>query len=133
MKVALPVWDGRISPVFDTARNLLVVDSDGSVEAGRAEEALTDGFAPRRAARLADLGVNVLICGAISRPLACMVAAYGIQIVPFVNGDADEVLSSYLSGRLAEPDFPAQFRMPGCRGRGRRFRGRYGPRGRRWS
>ena len=128
MRIALPVWDGRISPVFDTALNLLLVEYEGHREANRTTEALTEGFAPRRAARMADLAVDVLICGAISHPLASMLVSYGIQVVPFVSGNADEVLSAYLSGSLAGPDYPACFRMPGCRGRRRRLRGRRGPR-----
>ena len=126
MKIALPVWEGRVSPVFDTARSLLLVDCDDSVEMGRSEETLAERLAPRRAAKMMDLGVNVLICGAISRPLAWMLASYGIQVVPFVSGDAEEVLSTYLSGGLQDPNIAPRFLMPGCRQR--RFRGRRGQR-----
>jgi len=126
MKIALPVWEGRVSPVFDTARRLLLVDCDDAVEVARSEEPLTERLAPRRAARLMDLGANVLICGAISRPLASMLASYGIQVVPFVSGDAEEVLSTYLSGGLRDPNIAPRFLMPGCRRR--RFRGHRGQR-----
>lgn len=128
MRIALPIWESRISPVFDTAGSLLVVEVSDTEEVGRTEERLNEPFPPQRAARLVQLGVDVLICGAISRPLLCMVTGYGIQVVPFVSGDADEILSAYLSGRLRGPDFPPQFRMPGC-GVGRR---RFRRRGRRW-
>ena len=123
MKVALPVWDGRISPVFDTARKLLLVDVAEAKEAGRSEEDLGVMPPPQRAAKLVALGVHVLVCGAISRPLASMVAAYGIQVIPFVSGEAEDVLSAYVCGRLRDPGLPPQFLMPGCRGRHRRFRG----------
>ena len=30
MRVAIPIWGDKISPVFDTATRLLIVDVDGS-------------------------------------------------------------------------------------------------------
>ena len=35
MKVALTVWDGRISPVFDVCREVLVLELEEQVERGR--------------------------------------------------------------------------------------------------
>ena len=124
MKVALSVWGERISPVFDTGSSMLVVTLDGAEESGRTTEGLREVFPPRRAARLVELGVDVLICGAISRPLASMIASYGIQVVPFVSGEAEEVLGAWLSGGLRAPSVPPRFQMPGCCGMRRRFRGR---------
>jgi len=124
MKVALSVWGERISPVFDTAASVLVVTLDGAQETGRSTEPLRETFPPRRAARLVELGVDVLICGAVSRPLASMIASYGIELVPFVSGEAEEVLAAWLSGGLRAPGVPRRFQMPGCYGMRRRFRGR---------
>jgi predicted Fe-Mo cluster-binding NifX family protein len=125
MRVALTAWDGRISPVFDTARHLQVVDVDGGLLTGRVEEPLDEDLPDRRVARLAVLKVDALICGAISRPLADMVQTAGIQLVPFVAGPVEEVLRAYVKGTLPA----AVFQMPGCcggRGRFRRCRGRRG-------
>jgi predicted Fe-Mo cluster-binding NifX family protein len=122
MRVAIPVWQGRVSPVFDSAQRLLIVDLADGAEAGRSEQALSEVFPPQRAAHLSRLGVEVLICGAISRPLAGMVAASGITLVPFVSGECEEVLAAYLGGRLPSP----HFLMPGCCGRGPRWRGGFG-------
>ena len=67
MKIAIPIWQGRISPVMDAAACALVVEFDGAGEVSRVEESLGDEFIPHRARHLADLGVDVLICGGISR------------------------------------------------------------------
>jgi predicted Fe-Mo cluster-binding NifX family protein len=123
MRIAIPTWQGRVSPVFDTAQQLLIVEAADGVETGRHVEALRQEMAPQRAARIRELGIDVLICGAISWPLADMVAAAGVELVPFVNGECDHVLAAYLGGRLPSP----QFLMPGCCGR-RRGRG-FGPGG----
>jgi predicted Fe-Mo cluster-binding NifX family protein len=73
----------------------------------------------QRVQELLRLGVHVLICGAISQPLASMLAASNIEVIPFVSGTLDQVLDAYFSGRVSEP----QFLQPGCRpGARRRFR-----------
>jgi len=118
MKIALPIWTGRISPVFDTASRILVLEYQGIREVARAEHQMKEILIPLRLRRLTELGVNVLICGAISRPLAIMLANAGITVVPFITGEIEEVLSAYLRGRFPAP----RFFMPGCYGRRRRFR-----------
>ncbi|MDY6971484.1 MAG: NifB/NifX family molybdenum-iron cluster-binding protein [Thermodesulfobacteriota bacterium] len=49
-----------------------------------------------RAARLADLGAEVLVCGTVSDAFANMIKAHGIRIIPFVSGAVDKVLDAYL-------------------------------------
>ena len=119
MKIAIPVWQGRISPVFDSSRRILLLD----VEAGRVlarSEAQIGGELPQeRARRLSELGAEVLVCGAISRPLAELVAQAGICLIPFIAGEVEEVLRAYLEERLQS----AEFLMPGCCGQRQRARG----------
>lgn len=57
-----------------------------------------------------ELGVAVLICGGISRPLRQMIEACGIRVYPWMAGPVDEVLEAYRQGRLHEP----RWMMPGC-------------------
>ena len=116
MKVAVPAWNDRVSPVFDTARRLLLVEFEDGIEVARAENAIGQVPLPRRAAALAELNVDVLLCGAVSRPLSAMLSGAGITVVPFVTGGIDEVLDAFVEGRLPDP----RLCMPGCRGR--RFR-----------
>lgn len=118
MRVAVPVWQRRVSPVFDTAARLLVFDVDGKTEVCRTEQFIGGLSLPARTHRLAELGVDVLLCGAISRELASMVAASGVRVVPWVSGNVDEVMNCYISGKPLD----SRFQMPGC-GRCRR---RYG-------
>jgi predicted Fe-Mo cluster-binding NifX family protein len=129
MKVAIPVWQGNVSSVFDFAQRLLLVELKNRAEISRQELALTEQSAPERVARLRQLGVNVLICGAISRPLAYMLSGSGIQVLPFVAGSTEHILAAYKTGQLSLP----QYALPGCwEGARRGFRRRRGGRGRRW-
>lgn len=122
-KAAFPVWDGRIAPLFDTARDLHVVEAKAGRVVSTSEEQLPAGPPGRKAARLSELGVGTLVCGAISRPMQDVVASFGIRVDSFVSGERDEVIRAWLGGGLARPAFA----MPGCGGRQRaRIRGRFG-------
>ncbi|MGC9455198.1 MAG: NifB/NifX family molybdenum-iron cluster-binding protein [Phycisphaerae bacterium] len=125
MKVAIPHWQGRISPVFDVAGNVLVVDVSDGAEQARQDIAFDSEDPQLRAARLARTGADVLICGAISWPLEVALSAAGIEVIPQTCGDVEQVLSAFVHGRLRQN----AFLMPGCCGRRRRFRGRHRQRG----
>jgi predicted Fe-Mo cluster-binding NifX family protein len=119
MRVAIPIVDGRISPVFDVAKRLLLVDVEQHGQLRRTEEGLGETLPELRAERVAKLGVDVLICGAISWPLQSLLVSAGVDVIPQTCGQVDEVVRAFLSGQLVGDAFV----MPGCCGRRRRFRG----------
>ncbi len=119
MRTAIPIADGRISPVFDVARRLLVVDIENEREVRRAEEVLEEPELAARARRVAELGVGVLICGAISRPLEAMLLSTGVEVISQTCGPVEDVLGAFVLGQLSEQAFV----IPGCGGHRRRFRG----------
>ena len=120
-KIAIPQWQGQVSTVFDFAGKLLLIDIDGQKEINRSEIDLPEEPMPQRATRLKSLGVDVLICGAISRPLSLMITGAGIEVLPYVTGCIDEVLNAYLTGQLTQQ----RFTMPGCKAGARKgFGGR---------
>ncbi len=122
MKAAVTVWEGRISPVLDTARSLVVADIEAGGWTSQHEEIFPDDAPQEKVSRLCALGVEVLVCGAVSRPLAELISSSGIRLVPFVSGGLDEILTALADERLPDPAFS----MPGCGCRqGHRFRGRH--------
>ncbi len=129
MRLALAMWNGRISPVFDVSRQVHVVDIEDGRVIARHEEALPGTELCAQVSRLSTLAPHVLICGAISRPLADLLAAANVEVISFTAGPVEDVLAAWLAGSLPNPALS----MPGCRGRGhchgKRGRGR---RGRRW-
>lgn len=121
MRVALTTWDGRISPVFDTARAAMVAEIEGGRPVSRWDEVFTGDSVQEKIARFQALGVEVLVCGAISCPVAATVSSCGIRLIPFVSGEIGAVLEAVIEGRI-----PATaFSMPGCRCGGPGF-GRHG-------
>jgi predicted Fe-Mo cluster-binding NifX family protein len=110
MKTAFSVWDNRIAPVFDVAQQIHLVETKAGRIVSEKLEALADDMPVQKVACLAELGVDILVCGAVSRPLQEMIAAYDIRIIPFVAGDLREVIEAWLAGKREI----ALFAMPGC-------------------
>jgi predicted Fe-Mo cluster-binding NifX family protein len=109
-KTAFAYWNNRIAPVFDTARHLLIIESENGRSVGETRETYTESLAVQKALRLLDMDINNLVCGAISRSMHDLITAYGIQVIPFVAGDLPDVVQAWLNGTM-ETDF---FTMPGC-------------------
>jgi predicted Fe-Mo cluster-binding NifX family protein len=130
MKLALATWNGRISPVFDVARQVLMLDVVEGRVTGRREEPLPGTDPHAQAARLTAFGAEALICGAISRPMASVLSVAGIRTIPFTAGPVEDVLAAWLTEGLPNPALS----MPGCCGRIRRCHGRHagGRAGRGW-
>ena len=110
MRLAVAVWGSEVSPVFDFAHRIIVVQCDEPHEKERYQYEFPDESMSSRAERLRELGVNVLICGAISNPLAKMVRGLGIILIPWKCGLVEEVLIAYFSETLDNP----RFWMPGA-------------------
>ena len=120
MKIAFAEWENRIAPVFDTSQQLHVVEIEAGNIVSESRVILPETMDVHKALRLAELSINVLVCGAISRSLHGLVASYGVQVIPFVAGELPTVVRAWQRGNLMQDTFS----MPGCRGRGRqRFRG----------
>lgn len=116
MKTAFIIWDGRIAPVFDIAREVCLVEFTGGQSVAEKMLAL-----PLQAvAWLQGQRVDRVVCGAISRLLQEQLVAAGITVAPFVAGELRQVIEASLNGTLSD----AAFAMPGCCGRRRMRRQR---------
>jgi len=125
MKVAIAVWEDRVSSVLDFSQQLVVVEFDAGGETSRVQMALPEQNALTRLVRLRELGIDVLICGAVSQPLASAFTTSGVQLLPYVTGGVDDVLRAYQTGELGLPQFRLPGPWPGARrGFGRRCRQR---------
>jgi predicted Fe-Mo cluster-binding NifX family protein len=116
MRVAVTIWEGRISPVFDVSREARILTVENGTVTSRLVERID---APDKIARMSELDVDTVICGAISAPLHAQLTARGVRVIGFVAGDVDEVVRAFLAD-----DLPARaLSMPGCCRRHNRFRG----------
>jgi predicted Fe-Mo cluster-binding NifX family protein len=120
MRVAIPMWEGRVSPVFDEASRILLVDVSQNQEQHRKEEYLPDQNPFERARLLPKLGVDLLVCGMISQTQQAAISAAGIRIIHCICGSMEEVVAALLEGRVE----CSELRMPGCGGSKRKIRKR---------
>src|SRR5450759_718136 len=84
MKIAIPVWQGRVSPVFDVAQHVLLVELAGDAELARRQTSLPSNQPAQRVRMLGDFGANALICGAISQPLKAALGRSGVEVLDWV-------------------------------------------------
>ena len=118
MKIGLTVWNHRIAPVFDTAREIYLAELIAGQQVAESTHSLTGDFPVQKILHLAEMGVETLICGAISRPVAAMVTGYGIRLIPYVSGNCEAVIRAWRLGTLESETYS----MPGYGRRGRQPR-----------
>jgi predicted Fe-Mo cluster-binding NifX family protein len=117
MKTAFAVWNKRIAPVFDVARHVIMVEPRAAGKDVRTPALLTGDQPLQKARQLSELGIDCLVCGAISRPLQAILTAQGIRVVPYVAGDVQAVIDAW----RRRPCEIETYAMPGRR-RARRRR-----------
>lgn len=110
MKIAITTWGNRVSPVFDSARTLLIAQ----IAAGTVTDLAYETFSPANpselAARLQRMNVSTLICGAISTHPADAIVEGNIRLISFVSGNAMDILNTFARRNTLDP----AFMMPGC-------------------
>jgi predicted Fe-Mo cluster-binding NifX family protein len=115
MKVAIPTFGPRVSPRFDYAASLLLFNLEDGKVVGSEKLSLQAWDRFQRLQKLRELGVKTLICGGIDGNSAQILSDYGVRVIAWVAGEADEAMRSFLQGKLR----PGVELWSGCR-RGRR-------------
>jgi predicted Fe-Mo cluster-binding NifX family protein len=110
MRIAIPHWQGRVSPVFDESRQLLLVDILNNGEIRYAEKRLCNRDPLLRAKDVANSGTEVLICGAVSLTLEMALISENINVIPCTCGPVKDVIEAFIDDKLSDP----LFLMPGC-------------------
>ncbi|MCD6217329.1 hypothetical protein J7L05_05650 [bacterium] len=118
MRIAIPTWQQRVSPLFDTAERIVIADVANGQITQMSEERIPNSSLNNRANYLAERKVDVLICGGISGIMVSLLMRWDINVISGTMGDINSVLDGYISNSLDNRNF----RMPGCRGRGRKHR-----------
>ncbi len=121
MIIAIANWQGSISPVFDVSDRLLIVYIENGRELRRKDILLKNRNPFQRAKEMADAGIELLICGAISQIHETALISAGIRVIGFMCGNLENILGAFIRGQLADKSFF----MPGCFRRQQRYRFRH--------
>jgi predicted Fe-Mo cluster-binding NifX family protein len=102
MKVAVAHWQGRISPVFDVADRLFLLDVEDGREINRESLRLASRNPFLRTKELSEIGLNVLLCGAVSLTLEKALIGAGIRVIGFLGGELETIINAFLAGNLSD-------------------------------
>jgi predicted Fe-Mo cluster-binding NifX family protein len=114
MRIAVAAAHGRVSPLLDVARSVVVVEVERGTRRSLDSVSLDTCDPLENTHRLSGLQMDVLICGAVSQQLAALLRAYEIHVIAFVTGEVDAVVDAYLKGRLPGPTFAMPGSWRGC-------------------
>ena len=106
MKIAIPMFNTRVSPRFDFASKVLVATVDRGDVIDRETYSLINLNPIRRSSLLSDLGVSILICGGISSFSQRLINANAIEVIPMVQGEIEEVLDLFIKDNLTSAIIP---------------------------
>ena len=121
MIVAVPCYKGRISPLFDTCRQVMIAetnDEEGIREIGRIH--FSTDYPIEKIRAMEQNHIDLLICGAISDSLYELIGLRGTRVIPWTAGAVNDVLTAYCNNALNRPSF----HVPGRCRRGRGVHGR---------
>ncbi|MBE6032298.1 MAG: peptidylprolyl isomerase [Clostridiales bacterium] len=100
MKIAVPYSNGEVFQHFGHTETFKLYEIvDGQIISSKTVN--TEGSGHDAVAKfLADLSVNVLVCGGIGDGAQAALAGFGIEICSGAEGNADAAVSAYLRGEL---------------------------------
>jgi predicted Fe-Mo cluster-binding NifX family protein len=100
MRVSIATCYDRVCPRFDCADTLIVIDIRSNREEGHEVLDISAWPAHGRPARVAQLGVDQLICGALSSFDEAGFDESPVRLVPRVSGPVATVIRAILSGSI---------------------------------
>jgi predicted Fe-Mo cluster-binding NifX family protein len=100
--VAIPLFGKRVSARLDCTEEILLVSFHQGRETKREVIRCPEHHPVDRVQQLIIRGVRTLICGGVSERCARLLHGTPIEIIPWVQGDAEDVLQRYLAGEFRQ-------------------------------
>lgn len=104
MRIAIPTFGDRVSPRFDCSNSFCLISIENNNVIEKSNVLLPSNNPITGIEELIKLKVDLLICGAINGFTVRMLQDKGVKVIPWVIGEVDKILNSYLSGEL-KPGF----------------------------
>lgn len=98
--VAIPVFEERISPLLDVAERFVLFEVNNGSVTQKVVITISAETERLRIQKLKELGVAVVICGAVSRHLSFIINETGIKNISWINGPVDDAIKSFLNNTL---------------------------------
>ncbi len=98
--IAIPIFKSRVSVRLDCAEDIHLVTIEKDKIKTRDAVRLVSTNPLEKVKVLIQLNPDVLICGGLTEYCSIRLKEINIQIIPWVQGDIEEILSLYLKGEL---------------------------------
>jgi len=98
--IAIPVFEERISPLLDVSERFVLFEVTGNAVTQKIVININSETERLRIQKLKEIGVAVIICGAVSRYLSYIISETGIKHIPWISGPVDEVIKSFIDNTL---------------------------------
>jgi len=110
---------------MDTAGHIRIIEFEDTKVMSNSDEILPRSHKVQKVLFLKNLGIELIICGAVSRHLHQLLISSGIEVIPFIHGSINIVLEAYENGELSAENILNQRSKSGywCHGQ-RRYRRR---------
>jgi len=100
MKIAIPVFQTKISPRFDSTQGFILLQIEKRNVMKREELPTKDWPSSAKIKQLADLGVDTLICGGIDLESMQQLNFNGIKIYSWITGEIEDAVTRFLNQGL---------------------------------
>ena len=100
MKIAIPIFENRVSPRFDLSPKLWIIREENGEVVHQEKISLEGLTILQRIEKLNSSGISKLICGGIHDFSLNQLVDMGIEVFHNVMGEADTALKNFLKGEL---------------------------------
>ena len=100
MIIAIPLFQTRVAPRFDCARQFLLAEIDGSESRAPRQVTIDAASVRKRVQQLSDLKVDTIICGGIDADTTALLHRSHLQLIAWVAGEAEDAVQCLLRGEL---------------------------------
>ena len=98
--IAVPVFQDRVSPLMDVSNRYMIYETEDGKIKQRIDISLNADGESQRVEKLKEIGVNTIICGAVSGYVAHIVGEKGMRLLSMIYGPIDEIIEHYLKNTL---------------------------------
>ena len=113
MKLAIPLYETRVSPRYGYSQSVLIVEINGQHEIHRKILGLEKYHPENTPQILSEEGVEIVISGGMNHYFQNLFRSRGIQVICGIIGEPDDALAAFKAGELTSG-------MGCCPQRGRR-------------
>ena len=100
MRVAIPVFQTKISPRFDSTQDFILLQIEKNIVMKREKLPTKNWPVSAKVNQLVDLGVDTLICGGIDLKSLQHLNYNGIKIYSWITGEIEDAITCFLDRGL---------------------------------